>query len=112
MAVLRNLVACDSQGGLTFRDMRAPREESKRWTVDRNRISSIQLNPANEHLAVTSHLKGMTRLWDLRKLQGMPQDATDDTTNAMAKVADFYHGKRSSEAVSRSCGGASPSARP
>lgn len=92
------LWAADSMGGLTHRDMREPREMAQRWNIDRSRISSIQLNPANQWLASTAHLKGSMRLWDVRKLMGMPPDATDEMTNATAKIAQFTHNRRCSSA--------------
>lgn len=80
--------------------MREPREASRRWQIDRNRVSTVHLNPANQNLAATSHLKGTMRLWDLRKLVGMPPESTEEMNNYAAKIAQFTNNKRCSSAVS------------
>ncbi|KAI5476495.1 WD repeat protein [Pseudohyphozyma bogoriensis] len=89
--------AVDNHGGLLHRDIREPMETTRRWGIDRAKIGCFSLNAANPYLAATGHLKRITKLWDLRKLTGMPQEATEEELNSCV-IKTFDYAKACSSA--------------
>lgn len=96
--------AVDNGGGLLHRDLRAPIETTKRWNLDKHKVGSVHLNPANPNFAITAHLKRYIRLWDLRKLQDMPSGALETETCSKAMVLQYEHQKACSSAYFDSSG--------
>ncbi|KAK4701556.1 WD repeat-containing protein 76, partial [Phenoliferia sp. Uapishka_3] len=74
-----SFTACDNNGGIIFRDLREPMETTRRWQVEKYKIGCISLNPVDRFTAVTAHLKREMRIWDLRKLLGMPTGSPIET---------------------------------
>ncbi|KAK4058898.1 hypothetical protein OIO90_000344 [Microbotryomycetes sp. JL221] len=72
-----NLWAVDNQGGLIHRDLREPMEAARRWAADakKRKIGGVSVNPSNPSIAVTAHLRGDLKIWDIGKLADLPEDA-------------------------------------
>ncbi|GAA6026826.1 hypothetical protein JCM8097_005887 [Rhodosporidiobolus ruineniae] len=90
--------ASDNDGGLLFRDLRAPMDTVKRWNLDKWKIGCVTINPANPGLAATAHLKRYMRLWDLSTLRGLSEDADLDTVLDKALLAEYSYEKACSSA--------------
>ena len=95
-----NIYAVDNGGGLIHRDLRAPMHTAKRWHLDKHKVGSICLNPANPQFAITAHLKRYIRLWDLNKMAHVPVGSLETETMAKAMVLQYEHQKACSSAVS------------
>lgn len=92
------LWASDNDGGLIWRDLRQPMADAKRWNIDYYKVGSVSVNQANPNLAATAHLKRFMALWDLEKLQGLPEDATRDEIVEKAQIVQHEHEKACSSA--------------
>lgn len=75
-------------------------ETAKRWQVDKHKVGSICLNPANPRYAITAHLKRYIRLWDLEKIATLPIGLQETETMSKAMVLQYEHQKACSSAVS------------
>lgn len=95
-----NIWAVDNGGGLIHRDLRAPMSTAKRWQIDKHKVGSICLNPANPKFAITAHLKRYIRLWDLEKMAAAPMTGLETDTMKTAMVLQYEHQKACSSAVS------------
>ncbi|GAA5929526.1 hypothetical protein JCM3775_002365 [Rhodotorula graminis] len=83
------LWASDDDGGLLFRDLRAPKSTTKRWEIDGYKVGCVSINPANSGLAATAHLKRYMALWDLTTLRGLPEDTDWRDVREKALVTGF-----------------------
>ncbi|TNY17880.1 WD40-repeat-containing domain protein [Rhodotorula diobovata] len=83
------LWASDDDGGLLFRDLRTPKDTTKRWEIDAYKVGCVSLNPANPGLAATAHLKRFMGLWDLSTIRGLPEDTDHRDLREKALVTGF-----------------------
>ncbi|ORY45028.1 WD40-repeat-containing domain protein [Leucosporidium creatinivorum] len=85
--------AVDNDGGIIHRDLREPMQQARRWQADVAKIGGLSVNPINPFVGVTAHLKHDLRLWDFKKLLGMPEDADSRDINENCVVSQYEHSK-------------------
>ncbi|SCV66969.1 BQ2448_5615 [Microbotryum intermedium] len=87
----RVLYAVDNNGGMVRRDLRQKMEKAERWYIDRAKVGCISINPANENMAVTAHLKKEMKLWDLRKFTTSAQETSLEDQMDEALLASYSY---------------------
>ncbi|KDE06652.1 hypothetical protein MVLG_03003 [Microbotryum lychnidis-dioicae p1A1 Lamole] len=85
------LYAVDNNGGMVRRDLRQKMDKAERWYIDRAKVGCISINPANENVAVTAHLKKEMKLWDLRKFTTSAQETSAEDQMEDALLASYSY---------------------
>ncbi|KAF5330427.1 hypothetical protein D9619_005629 [Psilocybe cf. subviscida] len=68
----------DTAGGATHLDLRQAKFKARRYQLSDNKIGSISVNPTRTSFLLTASNSRFIKVWDARKLDGMPISLLDD----------------------------------
>ncbi|KJA27357.1 hypothetical protein HYPSUDRAFT_35227 [Hypholoma sublateritium FD-334 SS-4] len=67
----------DGAGGATHLDLREAKTRTRRYELSEHKIGSVSVNPTRPNFLLTASNSRVLKIWDTRKLDGMPIDLLD-----------------------------------
>ncbi|KAF8197453.1 WD40-repeat-containing domain protein [Pholiota molesta] len=81
----------DGSGGATHLDLREDKSHARRYELSDVKIGSISVNPTRPHFLLTASNSRLLKIWDARKLNGMPVSLLDAAAQKAAKDKSTRH---------------------